>query len=230
LGSKVSAKNRRYNNNLHHVKIPRIQGIEFASKGTYMSGKIKILGISGSLRKQSFNTSTLRAAQALTPEDATIEVFDIAGIPIYNQDEEANPPRRVTEFKKAIREADAILFVTPEYNYSIPGPLKNAIDWASRPYGDSAWNGKPVAVMSASVGIQGGIRAQYHVRQLLVALNMPAVTQPEVAIPAAHEKFDANGNLTDENSRKLVSQLLQNLVTHTRVLSGEGAKEKGHTA
>ena len=186
-----------------------------------MADTIKILGISGSLRKQSFNTSTLRAARSLVPEGATIETFDIAGIPIYNQDEETNPPERVTEFKKAIREADAILFVTPEYNYSIPGPLKNAIDWASRPYGDSAWNGKPVAVMSASVGVFGGIRAQYHLRQSFVFLNMMAVTQPEVAIPSATNKFDAEGNLTDEMSKNLIKQLLQNLVTLTRTLKSE---------
>jgi chromate reductase len=194
-----------------------------------MADTVKILGISGSLRKQSFNTSTLRAAQSLVPEGATIETFDLAGIPIYNQDEEANPPQRVTEFKKAIREADAILLVTPEYNYSIPGPLKNAIDWASRPYGDSAWNGKPVAVMSASVGIAGGVRAQYHLRQSFVFLNMMAVTQPEVAIPLAQNKFDANGNLTDEMAKGLIKQLLQNLVTLTRTLQVQSSS-KGERA
>ena len=183
-----------------------------------MSDTIKILGISGSLRKGSFNTSTLRAAQALAPEGAKIEIFDIAGIPIFNQDEDTNPPQRVVEFKKAIREADAILFVTPEYNYSIPGPLKNAIDWASRPYGDSAWNGKPVALMSASVGMFGGARAQYHLRQSFVFLNMMAVNQPEVTIPSAQNKFDANGNLTDKTCKGLIKQLLQNLVTLTRTL------------
>jgi chromate reductase, NAD(P)H dehydrogenase (quinone) len=191
-----------------------------------MADTIKILGISGSLRKQSFNTATLRAAQSLVPDGATIETFDIAGIPIYNQDEEMNPPQRVTEFKKAIREADAILLVTPEYNYSIPGALKNAIDWASRPYGDSAWNGKPVAVMSASVGIFGGARAQYHLRQSFVFLNMLAVTQPEVAIPSATNKFDANGNLTDEMAKGLIKQLLQNLVTLTLQLQLSETSEK----
>jgi chromate reductase len=185
-----------------------------------MSNTVKILGISGSLRKASFNTSTLRAAQELAPESAKIEIFDIAGIPIFNQDEDTNPPQRVVEFKKAIRDADAILFVTPEYNYSIPGPLKNAIDWASRPYGDNAWNGKPVALMSASVGMFGGARAQYHLRQSFVFLNMMAVTQPEVTIPSAQSKFDANGNLTDEMSKGLIKQLLQNLVTLTRTLKG----------
>lgn len=186
-----------------------------------MSETIRILGISGSLRKESFNTHTLKAAQKLAPEGAAIEIFDLAGIPIYNQDEETNPPQRVAEFKKAIREADAILFVTPEYNYSIPGALKNAIDWASRPYGDSAWNGKPAAIMSASMGMFGGARAQYHLRQSFVFLNMTAVNQPEVMVPSAQHKFDANGNLTDEMSKNLIKQLLQNLVSLTKTLNGE---------
>ena len=195
-----------------------------------MADTIKILGISGSLRKQSFNTATLRAAQSLAPAGATIEVFDLAGIPIYNQDEETNPPQRVSEFKQAIREADAILIVTPEYNYSIPGVLKNAIDWASRPYGDSAWNGKPVALMSASVGTFGGARAQYHLRQSFVFLNMIAVTQPEVAIPAAQNKFDANGSLTDQSSKDLIKQLLQNLVALTKAMKSEQSGRSGRAA
>lgn len=188
-----------------------------------MSDTIKILGISGSLRKGSFNTLALHAAQSLAPQGASFEIFDIAGIPIYNQDEETNPPQKVTEFKKAIREADAILIATPEYNYSVPGVLKNAIDWASRPYGDSAWNGKPAALMSASVGIFGGARAQYHLRQSFVFLNMLAVTQPEVAIPVAQKKFDANGNLTDDMSKKLITQLLEALVDLAKMVKGQNS-------
>lgn len=195
-----------------------------------MSDSFKILGISGSLRKDSYNTATLRAAQALAPEGATIETFDIAGIPIFNQDEETNPSQRVVDFKKAIRAAGAILIVTPEYNYSIPGPLKNAIDQASRPYGDSAWNGKPVALMSASVGTFGGGRAQYHLRQSFVFLNMIAVIQPEVMISAAQTRFDAKGNLTDEMSKTHIKQLLQNLVTLTKTLKGERAEKKEKVA
>ncbi|HEX6881269.1 MAG TPA: NAD(P)H-dependent oxidoreductase, partial [Terriglobales bacterium] len=110
-----------------------------------------------------------------------------------------------------IRDADAILLVTPEYNYSIPGVLKNAIDVASRPYGDSAWAGKPVAIMSASVGMLGGARAQYHLRQTFVFLNMHAVNQPEVLIANASQKFDPEGNLTDETAANLIAQLLGNL-------------------
>ncbi|MGH2396836.1 MAG: NADPH-dependent FMN reductase [bacterium] len=114
-----------------------------------------------------------------------------------------------------MREADAILFVTPEYNYSVPGVLKNAIDWASRPYGDSAWSKKPVAIMGASVGNLGTARAQYHLRQMFVFLDMYAVNQPEVMIAAAHERFDTEGNLTDETSKKLTRQLLEELVRWT---------------
>src|SRR6185295_11864101 len=105
-----------------------------------MSTPIRILGIAGSLRRDSYNRATLRAAIELAPEDASIDIFELDGIPGFNQDEEQNPPAKVVELKRRIREADAILFVTPEYNYSVPGVLKNTIDWASRPYGDSAWN------------------------------------------------------------------------------------------
>src|SRR6476660_4613263 len=172
---------------------------------------MKILGIAGSLREGSFNRAVLRAAQTLVPEGTTIETFDIKGLPGFSQDDETNPPAQVVELKQRIRDADAILLVTPEYNYSVPGVLKNAIDWASRPYGESAWTGKPVAIMGASVGTLGTARAQYHLRQMFVFLNMYAVNQPEVMIANAAERFDADGNLTDENSRKLIQQLLQQL-------------------
>lgn len=181
-----------------------------------MSDEIVILGIAGSLRAGSYNRAALRAAQQLAPDGARIEIFDLIGIPVFNQDEEANPPARVTEFKEQIKAADAILFVTPEYNYSIPGVLKNAIDWASRPYGDSAWQGKPVAIMGASVGVFGTARAQYHLRQCFVFLDMRAVNQPEVMIGKAHERFDKEGNLTDETSKKLIGKLLGELVKIAR--------------
>jgi len=172
----------------------------------------RILGIAGSLRRDSFNKWTLRAAQKLAPQGTTIEIFDLDGIPPFNQDDEKNPPSKVVDFKKKIREADAILFATPEYNYSVPGVLKNAIDWASRPYGDNAWAKKPVAIMGASPGALGTARAQYHLRQMFVFLDMYAVNQPEVMIAGAAQRFDAQGNLTDETSKKLIQQLLQNLV------------------
>jgi chromate reductase len=177
-----------------------------------------ILGIAGSLRQKSFNRALLRAAQELAPEGATIETFEIDGIPSFNEDEEKDPPAKVVELKQRIRNADAILFVTPEYNYSVPGLLKNAIDWASRPYGDSAWNGKPAAIMGASVGMIGTARAQYHLRQMFVFLNMHAVNQPEVMVANAHKHFDENGKLTDETAKKLIRQLLEELVSWTKRL------------
>lgn len=184
-----------------------------------MNDPLVILGVAGSLRKESFNRALLRAAQELTPAGARIETFELDGMPPFNQDEEANPHPRVAEFKQRIRAADAILFVTPEYNYSIPGVLKNAIDCASRPYGDSAWTGKPVAIMGASIGALGTARAQYHLRQMFVFLNMYPVNQPEVMVSNAHQRFDQEGNLTDETSKKLVQQLLTELVSWTKRLS-----------
>ena len=185
-----------------------------------MADTVNILGIAGSLRKDSYNKLALKAAQALAPEGTHIETFDIEGIPLFNQDEERNPSPKVVEFKKKIHAADAILFVTPEYNYSVPGVLKNAIDAASRPYGESAWNGKPVAVMGASVGTLGTARAQYHLRQMFVFLNMYAVNQPEVMIANASQKFDNEGNLTDDVAANLIAQLLSNLRDWTRKLKG----------
>jgi chromate reductase len=182
-----------------------------------LADQLKILGIAGSLRKASYNRGALRAAQQLCPEGATLEVFELDGIPPFNQDEEHNAPARVVELKKRIREAHAILFVTPEYNYGLPGVLKNAIDWASRPYGDNAWNGKPCALMSAAMSMGGGIRAQYQLRQCFVFLNMDAVVQPEVAINNVGERFDESSNLKDETSKKLIAQLLQNLVQKVRL-------------
>jgi chromate reductase len=177
-----------------------------------MAASIHILGSAGSLRRQSYNRSALRAASHLLPQGATLEIFELDGIPGFNEDEEQNPPAKVVELKKRIRAADAILFVTPEYNYSVPGVLKNAIDWASRPYGDSAWAGKAVAVMGASIGMFGTARAQYHLRQMFVFLNMYAINQPEVMIGNAAERFSADGTLTDDKSKELIRQLLSNLV------------------
>ena len=183
-----------------------------------MNNPFVILGIAGSLRRDSYNRAALRAAQQLTPENTRIEIFDIDGLPGFSQDFEAEPPAKVIEMKQRIRSADAILFVTPEYNYSVPGVLKNAIDWASRPYGDSAWSGKPVAVMGASVGMLGSARAQYHLRQMFVFLNMYPVNQPEVMISSAAKRFDEQGNLTDDTTKKLIRQLLEELVNWAKRL------------
>ena len=189
-----------------------------------MKKKIKVLGFAGSLRKGSFNRALLRAAVEMAPDDAEIETFDLYGIPPYNQDQDNDQPERVKEFKKKIREADAILIVTPEYNYSIPGVLKNAIDSASRPYSDNAFDGKPVAVMGASIGMLGTARAQYHLRQSFVFLNMHPINQPEVMVPFAQEKFDESGRLKDEKARGLIRQLLESLVSWSRQVGrGEAA-------
>jgi chromate reductase len=180
-----------------------------------MNKPIVILGFAGSLRKGSYNKALLRAALELVPKGAKLEVFDLAGIPPFNQDFETRAPPIVREFKAKIRAADAILIATPEYNYSFSGVLKNAIDWASRPYGDNAFEDKPVAVMSASVGMLGGARAQYHLRQSFVFLDMYPVNKPEVMVAYAPQKIDGKGNLTDETARKLIKELLENLVKWT---------------
>ena len=174
-----------------------------------------ILGIAGSLRRQSYNRAALRAAAELVPEGVTLDTFELNGIPLFNEDEEQKPHAAVAELKRRIRAADAILFVTPEYNYSVPGVLKNAIDWASRPYGDSAWTGKPAAIMGVSSGTMGTVRAQYHLRQICVFLNLFPLNQPEVMIGNAAERFDAQGNLVDEKTRDYMQHLLTNLVRWT---------------
>jgi chromate reductase len=140
----------------------------------------------------------------MVPSDAKLEVFELYEIPIFNHDQEKTPPPPIVEFKKRIRSADAILFATPEYNYGIPGVLKNAIDWASRPSGDNAWNDKPAAIMSAAPDLFGGVRAHYQLLQSFVFLNMHAMNQPEVMIAKANEKFNANGNFTDEAEKQLM--------------------------
>jgi chromate reductase, NAD(P)H dehydrogenase (quinone) len=186
-----------------------------------MAEKLKILGIAGSLRKGSFNRSALRAAVDLVPDGAEIEIYDIDGFEGFNQDKDQDPPEKVKEFKQKIRNADAILFCSPEYNYSIPGVLKNAIDWASRPYGDSAWEGKPAAMMGASIGAIATARMQYHLRQVMVFLNMFPLNRPEVMIGHATDKFDADGNLIDENTKEHIRKMLEALVVWTAKLKGE---------
>jgi chromate reductase len=189
-----------------------------------VAANLRILGIAGSLRKQSYNRAALRAAQQLVPEGATLEIFDLDGIPLYNQDLNDTPPEPVRDLKAKVRAADAVLFVTPEYNFSIPGVLKNAIDWASRANRENAWVGKPVAVMGVSTGQLGSSRAQYHLRQVFVFLDMHPINKPEVMIAKAAEKFDAQLNLTDPKARELVAALLKALAEWTRRLNaGAGA-------
>ncbi|HVM81420.1 MAG TPA: NADPH-dependent FMN reductase [Stellaceae bacterium] len=185
---------------------------------------LKVLGISGSLRKGSFNTMALRAAQGLAPAGMTIETAEIGNLPLYNDDiRAAGYPPVVQAFRDKIAAADALLFVTPEYNYSISGVLKNAIDWGSRPP-SQPFDGKPVAIMGASGGVLGTARAQYHLRQMCVFLNMLPVNKPEVMIGQAQTRFDAAGNLADETTRGLVKQLLESLRDWTLVLKRGRAK------
>jgi chromate reductase len=180
-----------------------------------MGAAIRIFAFCGSLRKGSYNRMALRAAEELAPEGVTFDTFDIGTIPLYNEDVRAEGfPPPVEELRERIRAADAILFVTPEYNYSMPGVLKNAIDWASRPP-DQPFNGKPAAIMGASPSMLGTARAQYHLRHTCVFLNIFPVNQPEVLIASASKKFDEQGRLTDEATRKFVMQLIQALVDWT---------------
>jgi len=187
-----------------------------------MDTKISILGFAGSLRKGSYNKALLRAAVELVPREAELEAFDLEGIPPFNQDLENNPPEKVKEFKKKIKAADAILIATPEANYTIPGVLKNAIDWASRPYGDNAFDGKPVGMMGATIGNLGTSRAQYHLRQSFVFLNMHPLNQPEVMVSSAQEKIDQTGRVTDPKTREKIKELLEILVPWARKFKREG--------
>lgn len=185
-----------------------------------MTTPIRILGIPGSLRRGSYNHAALRAAQGLAPAvGAEITIFTLEDIPAFNEDQLATLPPRVSALRAALATSDAVLFVTPEYNYSVPGVLKNAIDWVSRPAAESAWRGKPAAVMGASAGLLGTVRAQYHLRQIFVFLDMPALNQPEVMIAKAREKFDAQGTLTDADTRKRIQDLVAALVAWTRRLA-----------
>ena len=175
----------------------------------------KVLAIAGSLRKGSYNKLALRAAMELKPADMEIEDFDIAAIPPFDDDlrEQGYPPV-VQELREKVRAADALLLVTPEYNYSVPGVLKNAIDWVSRPP-SQPFDDKPVAIMGASTGRLGTARAQYHLRQIAVFVNLHVLNRPEVMISGAAKAFDASGRLTDEGARKLIAELLVNLADWT---------------
>jgi chromate reductase len=184
-----------------------------------MDDFVKIFSFAGSLRKGSYNKALLRAAAELIPLQTSLEEFDLNAIPPFNQDLEGSMPEAVKEFKSKIKVANALLIATPEHNFSVPGVLKNAIDWASRPYGDNSFEGKPVAIMSASTGMLGGARAQYHLRQSFVFLNMYPINKPEVFVTFAAQKFDSEGRLTDSKSRELIAELLVSLAAWTRQLN-----------
>src|SRR5690349_10680273 len=163
----------------------------------------------GSLRKDSINRKMANALIECAPAALKLGIVEIGQLPLYNQDEEKQPPEAWVAFRNRVRPADAVLFVTPEYNRSVPAPLKNALDVGSRPYGQSVWTGKPGAVLSASPGAIGGFGANHHLRQSLVFLNVPAMQQPEAYIGGADKLFDANGKLTNDSTRKFLQQFMQ---------------------
>ena len=169
---------------------------------------IKVLAFGGSLRKGSYNHQLLLAAQQLAPADMQIDIADISDVPLYNGDvQDQGFPAAVQKLGQQVLDADAIIFATPEYNYSIPGVLKNTIDWLSR-LPSNPFNGKPAAIMGASMGGFGTARSQYHLRQVLVFLNMHTLNKPEVFVSAAHEKFSAEGELQDTFARESLQQQL----------------------
>lgn len=174
--------------------------------------KWKIIGFTGSLQSNSFNRSALRAAGDLFPADVDFEIIEPMDLPFFNEDVETKGlPEAVTTFKRRLSEADAFLISTPEYNFSLPPSLKNALDWASR--GDLLpMYGKPIAIMSASPSMMGGVRAQHHLRQVCVSLNLIPVNKPEVFIATAQNKFDEDGNLTDVSTREMIRQLIEALM------------------
>lgn len=189
----------------------KLQAEEYSNQNQAV--RIRILGFAGSLRQGSYNKLLLKAAAKLLPTYAQLEIFDLNEIPLYNQDLEALAfPETVKVFKQKIEAADALLIATPEYNHSYPGVLKNAIDWASRPYGQNSLSGKPAGVISSSPGVFGGIRAQDRLRQDLLAINARVVPIPEVAVGAANQKFENDGNLLDSTAQQFLKQLLANLI------------------
>ena len=182
---------------------------------------LSILAVAGSLRRASFNRGLVRAAVEVAPAGITVTTFDLIDVPLFNADVEARgDPPAVAALKTAIQESDALLIASPEYNHCIPGVLKNAIDWASRPARASALTGKPVAIMGASPGRGGTARAQAQLRDGLTYTNGYVLPLPEVLVPLADEKFDADGNLLDEATRAEVRDLLVALAAWTRRLAG----------
>jgi chromate reductase, NAD(P)H dehydrogenase (quinone) len=177
--------------------------------------QLKVLAISGSMRKASYNLALLEEAKGLLPPETTLEIFDISAFPIFSQDMELEPPSEVKIFKQKIKEADAILIASPEHNYSVTAMLKNAIEWGNRPPEDNSWNGKPAAIVSASTSQRGGVRSQLHLRQIMLDLNMYPINEPELYLGKAREVFDSNLKLKDEDAKETLKTLLKNLVEWT---------------
>src|SRR5436190_9833846 len=192
-----------------------------AEVGMSDAGSIKVLGICGSLRKGSYNMAALRVAITQKPSNMTIEVADISQIPPYNEDvrQQGFPPP-VETLRRQIAAADALLFACPEYNYSMSGVLKNAIDWASRPP-DQPFAGKPCAILGAAAGMAGSARAQYDLRRSCVFLDMHPLNKPEMLIGQAQTKFDADGNLTDEAAKGFIRDMMAALAAWTRQIGGK---------
>jgi chromate reductase, NAD(P)H dehydrogenase (quinone) len=177
------------------------------------SDSLRIIGIAGSLRQASYNKALLRAAQELAPERLKIEIHDLAGVPLYNEDvEAAGVPQAVIDLRQAIGAADGLLIATPEYNHGVPGVLKNAFDWLSRPPRKSVLQGKPTALMGATPGTTGTARGQSQLRQSFVFTDTPAMLQPEVLVGRAHERFDAEGHLTDQKVRDYLVMFLERFI------------------
>ncbi|HXE40381.1 MAG TPA: NAD(P)H-dependent oxidoreductase [Azonexus sp.] len=174
--------------------------------------EIRILGIVGSQRQNSYNRFALQAARELVPEGAAIDLVELHDIPFFEPKNERLPPPAVVEFRRRIMAADAILFATPECQHAVPGKLKSAIDWASRPYGESVWQGKPAAVMSASTGSLTTARAQHHLRRILAGLEMPMVDHPGGISGNAERRFAPDGELIDELTRQYIRGLVAELV------------------
>jgi chromate reductase len=188
-----------------------------------MVTSVRVLGFAGSLRRGSYNKAALRVAAELAPEGMEVEVFDLAPIPLYNADvETAGPPPEVVDFKARIARSDALLIATPEYNFSIPGVLKNAIDWASRPVDGSPLVDKPVALLGAG-GRMGTARSQLHMRQVAVFTRMQVMVDPQVYIADARGQFDENGRLTNERYREQIGALMAALMDWTLLLRGRSS-------
>lgn len=171
--------------------------------------KYKIAVLVGSLRKESFNLKTAKQLIALAPESLSLEIINIANLPMFNEDLEATPPKEWVTFKEQISAVDGLLFLTPEYNRSVPAVLKNAIDVGSRPYGKNSWNGKPAAIVSVSIGNISGFGANHHLRQSLTFVNAPTMAQPEAYIGGATALFDENGKLTDSSTKDFLKSFMQ---------------------
>jgi chromate reductase, NAD(P)H dehydrogenase (quinone) len=180
--------------------------------------ELTVLGIAGSLRANAYSMSVLRAAVELAPPDMKIDVADISGLPLFNQDEEGSPPPKVTALKSRVKASDAVLFSLNEHNYGLSAAEKNVLDWLSRPSSDNAWNGKPAGILSESVGMIGGARAQYELRQSMVFVNMFPINRPEVIIPFVKDKVDGQGRLVDETARKFIGLHLAELARFARLL------------